>query len=599
MTIRFPASLVVVLGCSLLAFTADAQEAASPDPADDGYLTGWHIVRPTDTLEGITLQYLGTHIYWEQNWRLNTDVKNPHLIFPGQRLQVILKVGEAVPTAQLSRLAGKVEERPAPIPWREAGEDDILLERDGVQTYDKSSTELKFQDGTTVTLTENSTVFVRRAGIELIGQDRKSVEILEGQADIQAELDQGSLAQVEIVIAGSVATAKASAEGKTQTRARMVDDESSAFMVYAGAASVAAAGESVPLEAGMGTSVTEGAPPAPPEKLLGAPAVTGPVDGAEIEFGLPRFEWTAVEGAESYTLEVCRDPTCGELVERAVNIEETYWEPEELATGDMFWRVAPVSATGLDGFSSPATRFASLGRIEGTPPDLTVDIKGRKVRRGDRLIGDKDLRFEVTLDDDDSGPDRYETFLNGEKVANDAIEGDWSDGAYEATVVGYDGAGNKAEFSVDLEVDTEGPVVEWRHLSEATLAKLRKGYDKTSGNYRLEWSVDGIRWRRVAPKGAPGSGRQGKDPYALNAATVRSDHPFIVVRAIADGALDESAPVALTAGEAILIKAVDERSGTAVLELRVDESDVDGSRLFVVATDYLGNQTTKIWPLGS
>ena len=147
-----------------------------------------------------------------------------------------------------------------------------------------------------------------------------------------------------------------------------------------------------------------------------APSVIGPV--ATQTDPSQTFAWSQVTDTTpvTYDLELATDAGFLNLVLSLTAVAGETEGPHVLEDGGYFWRVAAVSATGLDGFSSPAAGFTSLGRIEGTPPAIRIDIVGRKTRVGDRLIANGGLRLAVKLEDDGSGPDRYETFVNDEKV---------------------------------------------------------------------------------------------------------------------------------------------------------------------------------------
>jgi hypothetical protein len=133
-------------------------------------------------------------------------------------------------------------------------------------------------------------------------------------------------------------------------------------MVYGGAGEVEARGVKVDVPRGMGTSVPPGGAPQPPEKLLPAPEALGPAAAASFDYANPIFSWEAVPGAASYTLEVCRDPVCGQLVLRQTGITQTRWDSDELPRAELYWRVLAVAASGLDGFSSMPRSFGVRSR---------------------------------------------------------------------------------------------------------------------------------------------------------------------------------------------------------------------------------------------
>ena len=113
-----------------------------------------------------------------------------------------------------------------------------------------------------------------------------------------------------------------SSTSDSRTRARKPEAGGAKLMVYGGESEMEAGGTKVTVPEGMGTSVEAQGPPSPPEKLLAAPQLVAPATGGQAACANPRFEWSSLAGAASYTLEVCRDATCATLVERAVGLEQ-------------------------------------------------------------------------------------------------------------------------------------------------------------------------------------------------------------------------------------------------------------------------------------
>jgi len=74
-----------------------------------------HVVQNGDTLWDISDAYLGTPWVWPSLWKDNNDIKNPHLIYPGDRIWIspfeMRKVSEAEAAALL---AAQGEAAPAP-----------------------------------------------------------------------------------------------------------------------------------------------------------------------------------------------------------------------------------------------------------------------------------------------------------------------------------------------------------------------------------------------------------------------------------------------------------------------------------------------------
>lgn len=351
--------LAPVLGAAQESTPAEAPattaDAALPEFTAEGDPIGWHVVKAGETLQQITQRYLGDAQLWRLNWRLNPDMDDPHRLVPGQRIRVILS--HQVPTAEITELSRKVEERPFPDPWVAAELGNQLKARDGVRTWENSSAKLGFEDGSDLVISELSVVFLRNVGTRLEGVERKSLEIVEGEADVEAAPIADAASDIEIVMGDATASSRSIEGGSAQTRARRTPEGGAQVMVYAGSGEVASAGKSVTVPPGMGTAVEAGKAPGEPERLLPPPQPVLPSRDAALAHANPEFRWVAVPGADSYTLEICRDADCGALVSRVRGRTRPDWAADGLPLGQLYWRVRAVSPTGLDGFPSEASPF--------------------------------------------------------------------------------------------------------------------------------------------------------------------------------------------------------------------------------------------------
>ncbi|HEV7516764.1 MAG TPA: LysM peptidoglycan-binding domain-containing protein, partial [Thermoanaerobaculia bacterium] len=253
-------TLTVALPLLALPRIATPARAVEP-PAATAALSreGVHIVRPGDTLEQLAEIYLGAARRWPELARLNPGIGDPKRLPPGLRLRILPASGSTFAAAQIASLSNRVHERPAPIPWSEAKQGDFLVDQDGVRTYSKSSAEMHFGDGTRLTLTEDSLVFLRRSGDRLQGVPGKSVEIVEGQAEVASApgsaRPQGHRPEIEIVLGNARATSRPNRDGGARARARRPSEGGSKVMVYGGEGEVEAGGAKVAVAEGMGTSV--------------------------------------------------------------------------------------------------------------------------------------------------------------------------------------------------------------------------------------------------------------------------------------------------------------------------------------------------------
>jgi hypothetical protein len=78
-----------------------------------------YVVKKGDTLWDISELYLNDPWYWPELWRINEDVKNPHLIYPGDRLLLIWVDGKPQLTRKEYRALlpqGEIKDKGEPIP---------------------------------------------------------------------------------------------------------------------------------------------------------------------------------------------------------------------------------------------------------------------------------------------------------------------------------------------------------------------------------------------------------------------------------------------------------------------------------------------------
>jgi len=142
-------------------------------------------------------------------------------------------------------------------------------------------------------------------------------------------------------------------------------------MVYSGNSEVESGGESVAVEQGMGTIAKAGEAPAEPEKLLEAPSIgSSNPKVSEPDTEIP-LTWNALDGADSYRLEVCSDMSCSSVNKRFSGLKEASHTINGLPEGKWFWRVSGVSPSGLDGFPS-ATQLVTVKKAPPPPPAPSV-----------------------------------------------------------------------------------------------------------------------------------------------------------------------------------------------------------------------------------
>jgi hypothetical protein len=565
---------------------AAAPAAPPPPPPPEGLDTGWHIVRPGDTLEQITARYLGSSQLWQRNAQLNPDIADPNRLTPGQRIRIYVPRQRGTPAAQVSKLSRKVEAQASPIPWEDARLGDLLIERDGVRTYPKSSAEMAFLDGTRLTVTEDSLVFLQRTGGALRGVERKAVEIVQGQAEVEARpvssrSEAQPPAEVEIVLGNTRATARTDRSGAVQTRARRAEEGGAKLMAYGGEADVEAGGAKVQVPQGMGTSVAASGPPSPPEKLLPAPRALSPADAAEAACANPALTWEPVPEAASYVIEVCRDPGCGSLVDRAVGIAGPEWRPQALPAAELWWRVTARSRSGLDGYPGTTRKLAvTSDQADALPPAGTVTLTGPQVRVGETLFAGPGAHLEVATTDNESGPAGWRPVING-KESDSLPSGPWAAGTYAAGAVALDRCGNRGPVApVAFTIDTTPPGLTWDVVEYNAFAG-RGAQARKARSAPLTWS-GGVQWLPLATG----------DEVRIDSDTPQAFFHAAGARFVADGR-----EVTLGDNQMLRIRAQDTESLVEHLLFRLRLAAGGGTTLELETGDLVGNVRKAAWEL--
>ncbi len=605
------------------AFTAAAEvgEPSAPLVDKSEWENGWHVVRPGDTLEGLAERFLGSNEHWRELHLLNPTVQDPNLLFPGQRLRIFLERPTAKLSAQVMAVARDVRELPTPVPWRPAGEGDILLERDALRTAKSASARLRFDDGATVTLSEDSLVFIRRQTAAASQLPKKEIEIELGQVDIESApfgspdasgagsatgASRKSPDAIEVVVAGARSLATPDKGQPASTRSRRGNDKSAQFMIFAGKSTVSAAGASIEVPAGSGTSVAPKAPPGPVEALLPAPANPRPAYGEEVEQAAPQFTWTPVPGADHYIVEVCRDPACGAVVARAPTFTAGSLQldaPGGLPAGELYWRVTAVAASGLDGYPTASIRIDAVDSVRPSAPLLALQTPaGEPVKDGTCTAA---LPAAVVRAVDRRGAEvPWKLLLDGRETSLQEFRALPLAGRHQVAARATDARGRSTDsMPLAFTLDAAAPWVDLIATSTAAAPPVDEAAEtgRRSGKRKrtpepepvaacdagLELLDAGGIWMPIpcATAAAPAPAVVGLEPERT-AVTVRT-----TASAVAFG------DSVLAAGETLRLSTWDVGCGAAQLALRIVPSPYRPGRMLLEAavTDGAGNTRTQGW----
>lgn len=582
---------------SLALLVALSALPAVGEPPAPGAVTGFHIVRPGDTLRALSERFSGGEEKWPENWRLNPDLVDPDRIEVGQTLR--LKLEQRVPAnlARITNLSRAVEARPTPVPWEAAVMDSLLRDQDAVRTFPRSSAEMTFSDGSELKVTESSLVFLRKMGAKLKGVSKDEIEIVEGQADLGARLKEKQRSEIEILLGATRLAPAPDTKGELSTRARKAGSGAAQLMVYEGSGAVEAAGAKVQVARGMGTVVAPGAPPAPPEALLPAPALVSPVSQAALDLGNPPFSWQSVDGAVAYTLEICHDPACARLEQRALGLGPQGFRPDRLPVGDYYWRVTALAASGLDGYPSTTSPFRiSSDRVDILPPSAALAMGQPSLWCGERLVSA--ARTPISARFDDAADVAKSTYLlDGKEIPAAELAGPWAGGAHSLSLRLEDRAGNAGMVGPFAWVaDDQPPVItaevggiellrRFGRPDRAREARERRDTKRAEeAGVAFEWSSDGALWLPL--KWA------GNAPVTV----AYGDRSQLFFLAPVGDPLAASGSAKLGAGRLLRLSFADEACGVETVRFGI-ETEGSSAVLWVEATDMVGNAARKEWAL--
>lgn len=587
-------------GLALVATALFAPAAAAGQTPDrTGWETGYHIVRPGDTLESLAARYLGDSELWHELHKLNPQLTDPHRIYPGQRIQVYHRPPTRQPTAQIEAIANRVEERPQPTNWRPAGLSDLLLEKDSLRTYTDGSARIRFDDGGAVTMTEDSLIFLRRQTPPAAqAPAKKEIEILVGQAEVASTRDAVRAADIEVVVGSTKATGVAAPDQPLRTRARRTESEAAQIMQYEGETTVASGGAQVALTAGTGTTVEPRKAPGPVETLLAAPTLVAPAERAELERADAVLRWSPVAGAASYVVETCADANCGALVERVDGLTGTEVQLTQTAGSDTYFRVTAVSASGLDGFPSEARSFRLVDSLAPGTPLVLLTVDGVDAAADGCVPKAPEVRVKPSATG--SKVVAWRLFLDGKEVSEADLE-NLGDYAGEHTVMArvLDDRGRIADSApMTFLID---PVAPWgtifskesvppdadTGLEDRRRQKVKLSFAPPSNCGDIGFEIEGADNVVVPVPCGP-----GVEPVGV---AVEGKSVQVALRAAKPLQLGER--VSLGTGEPALLDVWDEGCGLASLAIRIVPSKYSPGRLLleVQTSDVAGNQRTLGW----
>ena len=323
-----------------------------------------YTLRPSDTLIGVSDQYLAAPSRWQQLQKHNR-IADPRRLVPGSALRIPLAWLRHEPApATVMSVTGQVRVSQVGAEERllKAGE---ALDSGAVLTSAaNSSATLRFADGSVMRLQPAARVSLDTVSVYAGGgMVDTRLRLQQGRVEIGANPDRSPGSRLQVITPSAVAAVRG-------TRFRVSADATiTREETLEGEVSLLASGQQVGVPAGLGTLAEMGKPPQPPVALLPAPDVSGLP--ARMNTLPMRFSLPDLPGAVSWLGQIATDVQFEQL-----QLETTSTNPQlsfaDLPDGRYMLRVRAADRLGLQGqdamhaFELDARPFAPLLNAPGT-----------------------------------------------------------------------------------------------------------------------------------------------------------------------------------------------------------------------------------------
>jgi len=333
-----------------------------------------YTVERGDTLIGIARRHLLAESHWREIQRLNR-VPNPLRLLPGSTLLLPMPVTRVEPaSARLLVVSGTVEllRNGAKLP---ATNGQALQSGDEIISGADGNASVEFADGSKARVLAGS--HVKLSQMLRLGQSTTfNTEIELKQGRIESSVKQKPRGAQNYMI--RTPTVDLGVRG-TEFRAAVESRDTSRTEVLKGLVNAANPVGQVGVGAGFGTVAKLNAAPEKPRKLL--PAADLSALSKAVAERLPiAFNWPAVNGAQSYRVQVARDASFAEIVSDGLFAKNEAKLPRDIEDGRYAVRVRAIDALQLEGQDAVGEL-----QVKARPlPPLTEYPSNKSTVRGDQ-----------------------------------------------------------------------------------------------------------------------------------------------------------------------------------------------------------------------
>ncbi len=301
-----------------------------------------------DKLIHICRKYLEKPGRWQEVARYNR-MKNPDLIFPGDRVKIPVKLMAGVPVdGKITFIHGEVKVRKnEKAEWTTPNVGDPVSQGSRVTTGKASSAEITFADRNSIFLKPNTSLGITKSEKRGPSYSVGNFYLATGRAITRLKKATGSDSRINIDTPSAIASVRG-----TEFRVSVDDEASMRTEVLTGTVNVKAGESTVRLGEGEGTYVKKGTGPVTARKLLSAPKV---VDLKPLYKELPLgFAFEAAPGLAAYRGLLAKDSDGRNVVDESVAVQGKPLEFVNVPDGTYYLFAQGIDELGIEGFTSEA-----------------------------------------------------------------------------------------------------------------------------------------------------------------------------------------------------------------------------------------------------
>ncbi len=268
------------------------------------------------------------------------------------------------------------------ITWHSTSVGMPLYNEDAVQTFDRSSATIKFDEENRLHLGPDTLVIIKRMEQDILFKDRRSSLILvEGELSGSLGNNNKTERHVEILTAGASAHIRTrdAINGNVKFKVSVNPDQSSTVAILQGNAEIVSQGVKQKIGTDQALVIRKGASPSTPKPLPEEVRLIAPANNKLSYYrDIPDridFSWEDT-GARQYRLIISRDPQ-QKIILLDERIDQTHFSHDNLTQGEYYWRVSGIDEDGSEG-KSPSQRKIRIIQ-DYRPPALSVDFPDENI----------------------------------------------------------------------------------------------------------------------------------------------------------------------------------------------------------------------------